>query len=361
MTAETKPPEAPPPETEAADERVRKVSTISRLLSRPELGSVVLAVVVYLFFAIIAFDNNFVSWTSFASIMNAAAPLGILAVAVALLMIGGEFDLSIGSIVGFAGMTIMVLVTPGDQGGFGWSLWPAIGVALVLALLIGVFNGFLVVTTRLPSFIVTLGTLFIFRGLTIALTRGFTNRTQLGNLDQVSGYDLAERVFASSITIGGGSFSIAILWWFLLTAVATWILLRMVWGNWIFGSGGDANAARNVGVPVRRTKIALFMGTAFAAWLVAVIQAVQFTGADTLRGTGQEFQAIIAAVVGGNLLTGGYGSAIGAAFGAFIFAMVKQGIRITGVDGDWFQVFVGGVLVAGVIFNNYIRLRAVRK
>jgi simple sugar transport system permease protein len=361
VTAETKPPEAPPPESQPADERVRKVSGVSRLLARPELGSVVLAVVVYLFFAIIAFDNNFVSWGSFASIMNAAAPLGILAVAVALLMIGGEFDLSIGSIIGFAGMTIMVLVTPGDQGGFGWSLWPAIAVALVLALLIGAFNGFLVVTTKLPSFIVTLGTLFIFRGLTIALTRSFTNRTQLGNLDEAAGYDLAERVFASSITIGGGSFSVSILWWFLLTAVATWILLRMVWGNWIFGSGGDANAARNVGVPVRRTKIALFMGTAFAAWLVAVIQAVQFTGADTLRGTGQEFQAIIAAVVGGNLLTGGYGSAIGAAFGAFIFAMVKQGIRITGVDGDWFQVFVGGVLVAGVIFNNYIRLRAVRK
>ena len=361
MTAETKPPAAPPPEAQSADERVRKVSGVSRLLARPELGSAVLAIVVYLFFAIIAFDNNFVSWGSFASIMNAAAPLGILAVAVAMLMIGGEFDLSIGSIIGFSGMTIMVLVTPGDQGGFGWSLWPAIAVALVLALLIGVFNGFLVVTTKLPSFIVTLGTLFIFRGLTIALTRSFTNRTQLGNLDEASGYDLAERVFASSLSIGGGSFSISILWWFLLTAVATWILLRMVWGNWIFGSGGDANAARNVGVPVRRTKIALFMGTAFAAWMVAVIQAVQFTGADTLRGTGQEFQAIIAAVVGGNLLTGGYGSAIGAAFGAFIFAMVKQGIRITGVDGDWFQVFVGGVLVAGVIFNNYIRLRAVRK
>jgi simple sugar transport system permease protein len=218
-----------------------------------------------------------------------------------------------------------------------------------------------VVTTKLPSFIVTLGTLFIFRGLTIALTRSFTNRTQLGNLDEASGYDLADKVFASTFTIGGGSFSISILWWFLLVAIATWILLRMVWGNWIFGAGGDANAARNVGVPVNRTKIALFMGTAFAAWLVAVIQVVQFTGADTLRGTGQEFQAIIAAVVGGTLLTGGYGSAIGAAFGAFIFAMVKQGIRITGVDGDWFMVFVGGVLVAGVIFNNYIRLRAVRK
>jgi simple sugar transport system permease protein len=358
VTTQTDPPEAATPEPQQKDERVREVGLASRLLSRPELGAVVGAIVVYIFFAIVAYDNNFVSWGSLASIMNAAAPLGILAVAVAMLMIGGEFDLSIGSIVGFAGMTIMVLVTPDAQGGFGWSLWPAILVALMLALLIGAFNGLLVVWTKLPSFIVTLGTLFIFRGLTVALTRSFTNRTQLGNLDEVAGYDLADTVFASTITIGGGSFSVSILWWFALTAIATWILLRMVWGNWIFGAGGDANAARNVGVPVNRTKIALFMGTAFAAFLVAVIQAVQFTGSDTLRGTGQEFQAIIAAVVGGNLLTGGYGSAIGATFGAFIFAMVKQGIRITGVDGDWFQVFVGGVLVIAVIFNNFIRQKA---
>lgn len=344
-----------------SDERVREVGRISRILSRPELGAALGAVFVYVFFAVIAYDNNFVSWGSLSSILNAAAPLGILSIAVALLMIAGEFDLSIGSIVGFSGMTIMVLVTSPTQGGFGWSLWPAIAVSLVFALAIGWFNGILVITTRLPSFIVTLGTLFIFRGLTIALTRMITNRTQLGGLADVPGYELGRRIFASSVTIGGGRFSVAILWWLALVAVAAWILRKMTWGNWIFGVGGDANAARNVGVPVDRTRIALFMSVAFAAWLVAVIQAIQFTGADTLRGTGQEFQAIIAAVVGGVLLTGGYGSAIGAALGAFIFAMVKQGIRITGIDGDWFQVFVGAVLVIAVIFNNYIMQKAVKK
>ncbi len=343
------------------DERVREVSRLSRLLARPELGAVVGAVLVWAFFATIARNNNFISWGSTSSILNAAAPLGILAAAVTLLMIGGEFDLSIGSIVGFASMTIMVLVTPGAQGGFGWNLWPALLVALAFSLAVGWFNGMLVIKTKLPSFIVTLGTLFIFRGLTIALTRTLTNRTQLGHLDQVPGYGLANKVFASSLTIGNGTFRVSILWWWLLVVVSTWVLLRMVWGNWIFGAGGDPNAARNVGVPVDRTKVALFMTTAFAAWLVAVVQAVQFTGADTLRGTGQEFTAIIAAVVGGTLLTGGYGSAVGAAFGAFIFAMVKQGIRITGVDGDWFQVFVGGVLVIAVVFNEYIRQKAARQ
>jgi simple sugar transport system permease protein len=215
-----------------------------------------------------------------------------------------------------------------------------------------------VVATKLPSFIVTLGTLFIFRGLTIAITRLRTNRTQLGGLETVPGYELAHKIFGSNVTLFGTQFSVAIFWWIGLTLIGTWILLRTRAGNWIFGTGGAVDAARNVGVPTRRVKIALFMTTAFAAWLVAVIQVVQFTGADTLRGTGQEFQAIIAAVVGGCLLTGGYGSVVGAALGALIFAMVQQGIIITGVDGDWFQVFVGAILLGAVIFNNFIRSRA---
>jgi simple sugar transport system permease protein len=180
-------------------------------------------------------------------------------------------------------------------------------------------------------------------------------------LDSASGYELARKIFASNTTLFGSQFNIAILWWIALTVIATWILLRTRSGNWIFGTGGAVDAARNVGVPIRRVKIALFIGTALAAWLVAVIQVVQFTGADTLRGTGQEFQAIIAAVVGGCLLTGGYGSAIGAALGALIFAMVQQGIVITGVQGDWFQVFVGGILLGAVLLNNYVRRRAGRR
>ncbi len=358
MATDTAPPPAPAPK---ADERVREVGRLSKVLTRPELGAVAGVFLVYAFFAVMAYENNFISWLTSAAILNRAAPLGILAVAVALLIIGGEFDLSIGSLVGFAGMSIMVLVFPSDAGGFGWSLWPAIFVALLIAIASGIFNGVLVVTTKLPSFIITLATLFIFRGLTIALTRLRTNRTQLGNLDEVEGFALADKLFASEIGLFGATFRVSILWWIALTAVATWVLLRTRPGNWIFGAGGDANAARNQGVPVDRTKVALFVTTACAAWLVAVIQVVQFTGADTLRGTLQEFYAIIAVVIGGTLLTGGYGSAIGAFFGALIFAMVQQGIIITGVDGDWFRVFVGVVLVVAVVFNQYVRQKAAQR
>jgi simple sugar transport system permease protein len=356
MATETAPPSALP-----ADERVRKVGLLSRVLSRPELGEAAGLVVAWIFFAIVASENNFVSWVTTASVLNRAAPLGILAVAVALLMVAGEFDLSIGSILGFSGMAIMILVTPTEAGGFGWALWPAIGAALGLAILTGLVNGWLVVSTKLPSFIVTLGTLFIFRGLTIAVTRLRTNRTQLGGLDDVPGFELVRTFFGARMRFFGSSFSVSILWWAGLTILATWVLLRTRQGNWIFGTGGAVDAARNVGVPVRRVKLALFMTTAFAAFLVALMQAVQLTGADTLRGSGMEFDAIIAAVVGGCLLTGGYGSAVGAALGALIFAMVQQGIVITGVEGDWYQVFVGGVLVAAVIFNNFVRRRAMTR
>jgi simple sugar transport system permease protein len=285
-----------------------------------------------------------------AAVLNAAAPLGILAVAVALLMIAGEFDLSIGSIIGAAGMTLMLLTRHLD-----WPLWPAIAFTVLLSLAIGWGNGYLVVRTGLPSFIVTLGTLFVFRGLTIATSRQLTRRTQLGGLDQVPGFETARMLFGSEPL---GSFQVSIVWWLGLAALATWVLLRTRFGNWTFAAGGAPEAARRLGVPVARVKIALFMSTALAACLVAVIQAVRFTGADALRGEQQEFRAIIAVVIGGTLLTGGFGSAIGAVLGALIFGMVQQGIVITGVDADWFQVFLGAMLVLAVLLNNYIRRRA---
>ena len=148
------------------------------------------------------------------------------------------------------------------------------------------------------------------------------------------------------------------LWWIGLTALATWVLLNTKFGNWIFAVGGDPNAARNVGVPVNRVKIILFAVTAVSAVLFAATQVTEVGSADTLRGTQKEFEAIIAAVIGGCLLTGGYGSAIGAAFGALIFGFVQMGIFYTGVDTDWFKVFLGSMVLIAVLFNNFIRRKA---
>lgn len=329
----------------------RNAWAVRRYLLRPELGAVAGALLVWLFF-VAAAGAPFLSPEGTAAFLNAAAPLGVLAAAVALLMIAGQFDLSVGSIIGAAGMSLMLLTTQ-----LGWGLWPAAALTLALCLAIGFANGYLVVRTGLPSFIVTLATLFILRGLTIGVSRQLTGRTQLGGLQEVQGYELARLLFAGSL----GPFRVSILWWIGLTLLATWVLLRTPWGNWIFATGGGPEAARNVGVPVDRVKIGLFMTTAVAACLVAVIQAVRFTGADALRGEMQEFRAIIAVVIGGTLLTGGYGSAVGPAFGALIFGMVQQGLVITGVDADWFLVFLGLMLLIAVVFNNYVRARMVEE
>ena len=338
--------------TKMRDERMVEASVLKRLLSRPEFGAAAAAIAVWVFFALTA-SKGFVSLRGTASYLEVSAQIGVLAVAVALLMIGGEFDLSVGSMIGAAGIIIAILGTE-----LGFPLPIAALVALALMLVIGFLNGYMVVKTKLPSFIITLGSLFIVRGATIGFTRLITGRTQVGSLDDVAGYSLLKTIFASDIPIGKANFSIAIVWWVIVAAIASWILLRTQVGNWIFGAGGSALASRNVGVPVNRLKIGLFMTTAFAAWLVATIQVANVKSADVLRGEQQEFIAIIAVVIGGTLLTGGYGSVIGACLGALIFGMVRQGIVFAGVDSDWFQVFMGTMLVIAVLVNTYIRRKA---
>lgn len=334
---------------------------MKKLIRRPELGAVSGAVLVWILFAIVAGDRGFLSLRGAANYLEVAAELGILAVPVALLMIGGEFDLSVGSMIGASGMVIAILSVE-----YGWDIWAAIAVSLLMALVLGALNGIFVVRTKLPSFIITLGSLFVIRGMTIGMTRLITGRTQVGGLKSVLGYNSAASVFASALKITDpaskrgvpAAFPVSIFWWLLIAAIATYILLRTRPGNWIFGIGGDSNAARNVGVPVDRMKIILFMATAAAAWLVATIQVLSAGGADTLRGQYREFYAIIAVVIGGTLLTGGYGSAIGAVFGALTVGIVQQGIIFTGIDSDWFQVFLGAMLIVAVLVNNFIRKRA---
>jgi simple sugar transport system permease protein len=340
-------------ERPANDERIARVNPLRRLLIRPEMGAVAGAIVVWVFFAVVAGDRGFLSPRGTASYLEVAAELGILAIAVSLLMIGGEFDLSIGSMIGAAGMITALLTVE-----YGWALGPALIVSLAFALIIGALNGILVLRTGLPSFIVTLASLFIIRGATTGITRIITGRTQVGGLDEVPGYEQARLIFASEIQFAGAAFPISIVWWLALAALATWILLRTRFGNWIFGVGGNQQAARNVGVPITLVKVVLFMMTAGAAWLVATIQVINTRSADVLRGEFREFYAIIAAVIGGTLLTGGYGSAIGAVFGALIYGMVTQGVVFAGVDADWVEAFLGAMLLAAVLVNRYIRVQA---
>jgi simple sugar transport system permease protein len=282
--------------------------------------------------------------------LDPASTLGIMAVAVALLMIGGHFDLSAGVMTGTTALTVGVVAVEFHQ-----NLWAAIGVALLIALAVGFVNGWLVTRTGLPSFIITLGTFLMLEGLNVGLTKFFTNTVSVGGIDDVPGYASAEWIFASRLSVGGTEFRVAILWWLLFTALATWVLLRTRFGNWVFATGGDDVAARNVGVPARRTTITLFMTTATAAWFVGTTLAVRLTSVQANTGVGQELIYIVAAVIGGCLLTGGFGSAIGASLGALIFGMTQLGIPYLHWDADWFYFFLGAMLLLAVLSNRLVR------
>jgi simple sugar transport system permease protein len=331
------------------DERIRRTGALRRMLNRPEFGAIAGALLVFTFFAITAGDRGFLSARGVSGWLEISAQLGILAVGAALLMIGGEFDLSLGSMIGAAGMVLALPIAL-----YGWPLWAALLLAVAAALLVGFLNGFIVNRTRLPSFIVTLAFLFILRGTTIGFTRLLSGRTQVSGVRSA----VEDGWLLSLFTARPFGLPASVYWWLAVAALATWILLKTRFGNWIFGVGGDAEAARNAGVPVERVRILLFMGTALMATLFAVLQVLKFGSADVLRGELKEFEAIIAAVIGGCLLTGGYGSAIGALFGALIFGMVQQGIFFTGVNTDWFKVFLGVMLLIAVVFNDFIRKRA---
>ena len=331
-------------------ERMLRTNPLRRLLVRPETGAVAGAIAVWIFFAIVAGGSGFLTSRGVSSYLSVSAELAIQAIPVALLMIGGEFDLSIGSTVGATGMIIAILSTQ-----FGWNIWASIVVALIFAVLVGMLNGYLVIRTGLPSFIVTLGTAYILLGATTGITSIVTNGlTVVNGIDQAPGYSSAHAIFATALG-GGQQFPIEIIWALALVALATWLLLGTSFGNWIFGVGGDAHAARNIGVPVTRVKILLFIGTAVCSCLLAIILDVKFTNADVLRGQGNEFYAIVAAVVGGVLLTGGYGSAIGAMFGALVFGIVEEGIVFAGVNAEWYKAVIGLILLLAVLLNSYVR------
>lgn len=319
-----------------------------RVFGRPEFGSIVGAMIVALFFTWKA--DAFFTPRGIANVLDPSATLGIMAVAVALLMIGGEFDLSSGVMVGATGTTFAMLTLEA-----GINVWAAMALTLCFAVAIGLFNGFMVLKTRLPSFIVTLGTLFMILGANIGVTRLVTNRVIVSGVAGVPGADLPFVIFASRPI---GQLRVSVLWWIAITALATWVLLRTRFGNWIFGVGGDANAARSVGVPVTFTKVALFVYVSVSAWVVGMMNTLRLSSASVSTGIGQEFEFIIAAVIGGCLLTGGYGSAIGAAVGALIFGMVRQGIVLSGWDSDWFFLFLGVMLLMAALVNQMVRSRA---
>lgn len=336
----------------AADERLAQTSMLRKVFIRPEVGSLLGAISIFLLFTAIVPDV-FPTIAGIARILDPASTIGIMAVSVALLLIGGEFNLSIGVLNGTSALIMGMLCVK-----LGWSVWPAMLVSLLFAIGVGWLNGWLVVKTGLPSFIITLATMFGLRGANVGVTRLVTDQVRVEGIDAAPGFELARAIFNTEWSLFGVEFRTTILWWIALTILGQWILLRTKYGNWIFAIGGDRQAARNVGVPVERLRIILFIQTSIAAWLVGVMFALRLRSAVASQGIGQEFVYLISAVIGGCLLSGGYGSVVGASIGALIFGMVRVGITFAGWDTDWFYSFLGIMLLGAVVVNDYTRRRA---
>lgn len=357
------------------DERLKPEGLLLKILKRPEFPPVFGTILVFVIFAFLATGDMF-SLEGSLSWIEQAALIGILAVSVCLLMIAGEFDLSIGSMIGFAGMMMAIFIVE-----FEMNVSLSIILTMIVALGIGFLNGYLVIKTRLPSFIVTLGSLFILRGLTVALSRLLTNQTLVSGVNEHTAESILAAFFGGETFTSLFSFlakagiiatyddgtpivtgiKMVIVWWIGLSIVGVIILRLTKYGNWIYATGGDEQASKNMGVPTNKVKIALFMFTAFCATVFAACQVFDYGSADAQRGLLKEFEAIIAVVMGGALLTGGYGTVIGAFLGALIFGVVNIGISYTGIDSDYFRVFLGCMLLAAVIFSDSVRKKIMRQ
>jgi simple sugar transport system permease protein len=310
------------------------------LVGRPETGALFGALIMFFIFAFVAESRDlFLTRSSLAGMTSITAELAIVSMAVALLMIAGHFDLSVGSVLGFSSFLIPYLMLE-----YGYSAATAFPLALAVALSIGFVNGFLVVTTRIPSFIVTLGTLLIWRGVLLGLSGGEPARVEQDNLL----FKIFSYRFESGLLEG---YQVSIFWFLGVLVVLSFILLRTRFGNWIFASGGNERASRSMGVPVDRVWVVLFILTASAAFLTGVIQAGRFNVVEATRGQLFELQAIAAAVIGGARLAGGYGSVLGAALGAAMIAMIQNGLVLSGVASYWLNVAVGGLIIGAVILN----------
>ena len=323
------------------EERGRNI--FKKFLSRSEFGSLLALTIIWLFFIIFGINSGFNSLRGFNSIINIAANVGVIAVVATLLLISGEFDLSLGSMVAFSGMVLAFCISE-------WkiSLWASLIITFTIAATYGFIQGFIVVKTKIPSLIVTLGGLFFLRGLTIGSSITITGRSTIGGLKTLVGNNWLNKLFVGELF---GWIDIIVIWWLVLTIIAGYILHISTYGNWILSIGGSKEASAALGVPVNRVKIILFMATSVSAALLACMQVLDLGSVDCLRGQLKELEVIITAVIGGTLISGGYGSPIGTFFGCLTIGVLKQGIFFLGIQSDWYQAILGLILLIAVAIN----------
>ncbi len=292
---------------------------------------------------------KFLTGVSLSNVITFTAVLGIIVIGVAILMIVGEFDLSVGSAFAVVGFTFGVLVTEG-----GLNVWLAAAISIVVGSLLGLFNGTIVVKSGTPSFIITLGTLLAFRGIARAIGGG-----------TVVSYSPDEEIFLFTIlnsSVDGlngqfmpaGNFRTSILWFLGLALVLGFFLHRTRLGNWIFATGGNRAAAQAQGVATNRVKITAFVLVGTLVAIAAVINFSERNSVDPLTGSLWELLAVAACVMGGLRLRGGYGTIVGACLGILMISILNQGLVLVGLSTELFRAVLGGILIVIATLNQYL-------
>ncbi len=385
-------------------DRLQHENWIQRTVRRPEIGAFIVMMIIIVALAMASGGKAF-NALGLKNNIAIIAQLGIIATGAALLMIAGEFDLSIGPMIAFAGMSIAVMMKWGLPFGLGEAT-PLLAFLITLAMTLGFgwLIGTIVVRSGLSSFIVTLAFWFFLRGLTEVCFRLINQNTNVSGLpdfkkeswfaEQMGGevfgwffdawYWIGTKVSAGLEFTGDMTrsekldlinylsflninrkmeqwvtgFDARLLWFIIIAGAAWYVLARTQLGSWIYATGDNKESARANGVPVNRVKVGLFMFSAFCATIFATCQVFDTNSSDAAKGMFKELEAIAIAVVGGILMTGGFGTIIGVVFGAVTFGLVANAVFfIPWIDGAWFRVFVGTVLLAAVFANERIRKR----
>jgi simple sugar transport system permease protein len=318
-------------------------SLLKKVVSQPEFGPFVLLVV-----EIAAFSMRSPAFLSAGNISNLLAftpELGMITLGMTLLMTAGEFDLSVGSVFGFAPIIMWTLYNTHIA-----PLGVGFVVALLFAVIVGLANGWFVTYLKIPSFLVTLGMLLVVRGTALYITDGFPQRTWTADSPLM-------RILVGEFSIAGLSIYSSLLW-FILFAVILWYILGYTKaGNWIQAAGGNPEAARARGVKVTQTKIGLFVLSAVISAWAGVTSSIRVSAANPNSGTGYELEVIAMVVIGGTALTGGRGTIVGTVIGVLILRMMRNGIVLVGVPGLAYNIFIGGIILAMMALHSWLERR----
>ncbi|PLV59147.1 ABC transporter permease [Thermotoga sp. KOL6] len=311
---------------------------LMKILRLKEMGAIVGICIFFILFMFIS--ERFLSIENLASTFTMASELGIVAVGITMLMISGEFDLSVGSTYAVVPMVMALMMNSGFSSAF------ALLVSLLVGIGIGFLNGVVTLKTNIPSFITTLGMMMFWRGVLLAVTGGFP--IMLEKSSKIL------KFFGGSLA---GDLRYSGVWFIVLAFVFGLILERTAYGNWVFATGGNLGAAKALGIPTERVKLINFMISGLLAGIAGITTFGRFKIIDPTLGQGMELEAIASAVIGGSLLTGGYGSILGTFIGAFMIGMVRSGLVLAGAPAYWYRAFIGVILVISAIINAKIRKR----